>query len=322
MRKQTSLNRSQTTEKPMGSALAPLPEDLHCMKKQTRSTRSSISHRTARQQRIRLVIVGIALSSLAQCSAYQLKSQEGKPVVLETAGENCRVVKQKGLYSLLFGAVPLNPVDEGELFAGETEGATYRVTDEVTTIDAVLSVLAGWALSLNRRTITVEACEENVRVANPETERKELDRILASFAQKSRAPVVIMKDGQSYQGRIVEFSETEVAIETTRTKSGDAADSSDAADSGDAAEGAGDAPDSSEPVSYVDVIELKSGQVIAGKVISQNRERIVLQTGSGSQEVLKSRIQRVRYRVPESELEPEKEVVRLPRKEIRKIVLP
>ena len=168
------------------------------MKKQTRLTRSFNLHRAARRRILRLAVVGIALSGLVQCGAYQLKSQEGKPVILESAGENCRVVKQKGLYSLLFGAVPLNPVDEGELFTGETEGATYRVTDEVTTIDAVLSVLAGWALSLNRRTITVEACEENMRVANPETERKELDRILASFAQKSRAPVVIMKDGQSY----------------------------------------------------------------------------------------------------------------------------
>ena len=122
-----------------------------------------------------------------------------------------------------------------------------------------------------------------------------------------------------------------MAIETTRTKSeadseseggSDATDSGDAADSSDTADGAGDSPESGAPVNYVDVIELKTGQIKSGKVISQNRERIVLQTGSGSEEILKSRIQRVRYRVPESELGPEKEVVRLSREEIRKIVLP
>ncbi|MEQ9365649.1 MAG: hypothetical protein RIF32_15500 [Leptospirales bacterium] len=272
-------------------------------------------------------LICAVLLAFAQCSAYQLKSQEGKPVILETAGANCRVVKKKNLYSLLFGAVPLNPVEEGELFQGD--GATYRLTDEVTTIDAVFSVLVGWALSMNRRTITVEACEENVRVANPETERKELDRVLAGFARNSRAPIVILNDGQSYQGRIVEFSDTEVAIETssrpgpeTQAEDESAAEvqnpegDSDAADSDDDSDGTG------EPVAYVDVIEMKNGQVKTGKVVSQNRERIVLQTGSGSEEIFKKNIQRVRYRVPESELEPKKEVVRIARENIRKIVIP
>lgn len=244
-------------------------------------------------------------------------------MVLETNGVNCRVVKDKTLYSLLFGAVPLNPVEEEELFP--EKGVTYRVTDEVTILDTLIAALGGWAISLNSRTITVEACEENVRVANPETERKELDRILASIAQNSRAPIVLLKDGRNYQGRIVEFSETEVAIETTvRPDPNSKLDSpEDSTDGSEDSPDAGIEQDPDEPIAYVDVVELKNGQLKTGKVISQNRERIVLQTASGSDEYLKRDIQRVRYRVPESELEPEPEIeiVRIPRDDIRKIVL-
>lgn len=275
-------------------------------------------------------LAGVVLLTLPQCSAYQLKSQEGKPVILETAGVNCRVVKKKALYSLLFGAIPLNPVEEGELFQGE--GATYRVTDEVTTVDAVISSTLGWLLSLNRRTILVEACDENVRVANPESERKELDQILAGYARNSRAPIVILKDGKSYQGRIVEFSETEVAMETRESPE----DGKDTGDGGDTSPDSGEKPtplegdsstesdpdDSSAPIAYVDVVEMKNGQIKKGKVIAQNRVRIVLQSGDGSEEINKTKIQRVRYRVPESEVESEKSIVRIPRENIRKIVLP
>jgi hypothetical protein len=274
--------------------------------------------------RLGVCLLGGLLSM--QCSAYQLKGQPGKPVILEAAGQNCRVVKQKGLYSLLFGAIPLNPVDPAEMFtAGDV---SYRVTDEVTTVDTVISILAGWALSLNRRTITIEACDENVRVADPESERKEIDRILEQYARDSRSPVVVLKDGKSHQGRILEFTETEVVLEQKPENTPATADATDGSDeSGESAatdssaDASSETPEGDSITTYVDVIELKSGRSIRGKITSQSRQRLVVQVGSRSEEIAKADVKRVRYRVPESEAGPEITVLRIPRANIQKIIV-
>ena len=278
----------------------------------------------ARRVVLLALLIIAATTTLPSCSAYQLKGQPGKPVILEADGKNCRVVEKKGLYSLLFGAVPLNPVKPGEFFK-QGEAASYRVTDEVTTLDTVISIVAGWALSLNRRTITVEACEENVRVADPEAERKELDRILAGYAQDARSPVIVLKDGQSHQGRIVEFTDTEVALETRpRPDSTDGTDNATETNPSETETKPGESGETpAEPVNYIDVIELKNGQVKKGKITSQNRERIVIQMRDRSEEILKTSIDRVRYRVPETEAEAEPEitVLRIPRENISKIII-
>ena len=78
-------------------------------------------------------LLGAALLALfvVQCSAYQIKGQGEQPLILESQGENCRVVQKKGLYSLLFGAVPLNPVEPEDLFpkmpTAKRKAAVFRI---------------------------------------------------------------------------------------------------------------------------------------------------------------------------------------------------
>ncbi len=67
------------------------------------------------------------------------------------AGPESNVIDEERQWYILWGLVPINEVDTQEM-AGEIEN--YEIKTEVTPIDFLISIPAGW-ISITTRTVTV-----------------------------------------------------------------------------------------------------------------------------------------------------------------------
>ena len=147
--------------------------------------------------------------------------------------------------------------------------------------------------------------------------------MLAQYSRAAAAPIVLLKNGESYQGRIVEFSDTEIALRPLRQRDTDSdSESAESAEEGDgdAGEASEDGADSATEAKkdLVDIVELKNGGRRIGQIVSQNRQSVTIQIDGKRQTLSKAEISRVQYRVPRPE---QVELVRILRTDIRKILI-
>lgn len=254
-----------------------------------------------------IVLLSAILPGACSTTSVQMQSPAtGARTVLASPQNNCQATT-RGQWYLLFGALPINKVD---LSLQET-GKTYRVKEESKWYDVLIDIFGGAILTLTRKTITVDSCDERLMVVSQdelETERKkELQAALDKYATETptlpEEAIFILSSGDSIRGKILEFDSDTITIAVRSTvEQGPQVDSVNAAS-----------------------IILRDGKTVVGEVIGQDNQSISLKVGGRTVVIQKERIKRISYQRASTEKEgkPETQVeeVVLPRAQIKRIVL-
>lgn len=250
---------------------------------------------------IRPIITGLLLVSAIACTSYELRSPDQRnPVVLAVNADpsKCKVVHTDGMYALLFGAIPLTSLEKYQSFPPSPDGTsrTYVVSKKSTWVDFLVNIFGGWAVTLTRSTIEVQACQEQVAIQSQKAQEEELRKTLAKYSNRTGDPMVLTNSGEAFQGRIVEYDENGITIETVEVRKID-------------------------PPKKMDVVYMKSGETIRGRVTNQSTEAITVRTESGSTRRLsKSSMARLSLDVlvDEEEIATKKTIART---DIQKVIL-
>ncbi len=269
---------------------------------------------------MRFFVLSMLCVLTASCTSLAVQSPaEGGRLVLGAAASPCKTESSHGQWHLLFGAVPLNRVNL--TYANPSQ--TYRVLEERSWLDSVITVVGGAVLTLTRKTVRVEVCEENFAVTSPaqadEQKKREirtaLDALLREGAPGSaEEPAFLMKSGDVRRGKIQEISEESIVILERRKSTAPQAPAPAADKSGKVAR-----------------IMLLNGQLLVGEITNQSPTAITLATRTGTIVIQKANVRRVSYGETPAEKEAAKkkseedsftqERITLNRSEIQRIVL-
>lgn len=263
-------------------------------------------------------LLGLALLLPAACSSLAVQSEAPeKRLVLAVQESRCKTESTHSQWYALFGAIPLNQVK----LKYANPAQTYRITEDRTWLDSVITVLGGALVTVTRKSVRVEACEESYLVLSPEQieaqKEKEIAQAMDSLLRKDAPglpgePAFLMKDGTTRRGKIQEISAEEIVILERRK--------------GEAEEEP--APDKSGKVAR---IMLMDGTVLTGEITNQTPTVIALRTRRGNVTVLKTNVRRVSYQETAAEKDAAKkkreeesmisERITLKRSEIQRMIL-
>jgi len=82
---------------------------------------------------------------------------ENQPLFLSGANDKCYSSREYSQWYILLGTYRLNHVGLEELFPDPNQ--SYRFEEKVEVSDVLLSVVLGWATSITKKTIKIEACD-------------------------------------------------------------------------------------------------------------------------------------------------------------------
>jgi len=267
---------------------------------------------------MRNALLGMGLLLPAACSSLTVQSEAPeKRLVLAVQQSRCKTESTHSQWYALFGAVPLNHVK----LAFANPAQTYRVAEDRTWLDSVITVLGGALLTVTRKSVRVEACEESYLVLSPEQieaqKEKEISQTLDSLLRKDAPglpgePAFLMKDGTTHRGKIREISGEEIVIlERRRVEVEDEP-----------------APDKSGKVARIMLLD---GTTVTGEITNQTPTAITLKTRRGIVTLLKANVRRVSYQDTAADKEAAKkkkeedslvgERITLKRSEIQRMIL-
>ncbi len=252
----------------------------------------------------------------ASCASMPLQSPDNaRRVVLGSSESSCRRESSEKQWYILFGAVPLNHAE----VSFQDSSRSYRIIEERTWSDLLITILGGTLTTVTRKTLTAEICEEQLVVATPEQieqkRKEEIQTALDGFIQKIPGePIFLLKSGEKHRGRIEEISQEEIVIAEMT-----------AVDPQEAAE-----KDEGEKGTKIARILLRDGSTLTGEVLDQTPLLISLKTTRGKVSIQKSNVRRISYQETQAEKESarkqreEASIKRLSlrRDEILRIVLP
>lgn len=249
-----------------------------------------------------IALVLLMVLGTACISSNHIWEGKKQALVLAKQDASCKVEYEKRIWYALFGALPINSFEEGQFF--KKPGAAYRLTDGMNTMDLLITVFGGWLVSITTRTYTVEVCQSEYVLQSPQDREAAINRELQNYSGSKDEPlVVIVEDGNKYAGRLVEIDRDYWHLEST----------------GPLAEADKETESNSEPEKEKpDVLELKNGQTLTGKVLAQSRHSIRFRTKAGTRRYLKSAILRLRYRVDMDE--DIKKVIKIRRSKITRVL--
>ncbi|MCB1319903.1 MAG: hypothetical protein KDK34_06610 [Leptospiraceae bacterium] len=233
--------------------------------------------------------------SLAACQTQQLALNPGpQPVALASnAATDCQPVASEAQYYLLFGAYRFwgDPPTAVQLGVN----TSYRLQDRMTWLDWTVTILGGWAVTVTRRTATLEQCSERVAIIG-EAERQAQEREMTDQLVRARRgdSAVLLNNGDIVIGQITEVDDEQITIRTTGT-----------------------IPEDAE---RLDEVRLLDGSIIHGEILRQSRTEIVMRVEDQNRVIQKSDIHQLRYNVPAEQTTSQ--TVEIPRADILKIRLP
>ncbi|ANH00799.1 Uncharacterized protein LB4E_1422 [Leptospira borgpetersenii str. 4E] len=207
----------------------------------------------------------------ANCKIDQrVSTDKSHRTVLASVDTNCQVVSVEPLYSFLFGLLPVFRQVEPE----PGPGKTLRVTEITNWKDYVVTALGGWAITLVRRTRTIEFCEENLYASNWNPEKISIDQTLYQMAVSGKIVVHLKLGDPLTQVRIVGFDESSVEIEIV-------------------------IPDPQGGV--MDRAFLRDGSILDGKQIGQDDKEVIMESLEGKKiTIAKSTLHKIDMRVPKT----------------------
>lgn len=138
----------------------------------------------------------ISLILAIHCRSYSIENPHGSvPLILESAGVECKEVKRFPQWYLLYGTYPINGIKPGEMFSAK--GKSYRIYHEATYVDAAISALGGLALSLTRKTIRVEQCEPSTTIVSSNELEKQIRQAVEAERKECEIKIEELEKGES-----------------------------------------------------------------------------------------------------------------------------
>lgn len=207
----------------------------------------------------------------ANCKIDQrVSGDKGHRTVLASADASCQIVSVEPLYSFLFGLVPVFRKTEPEPGPGQT----LRVTEVTNWKDYIVTVLGGWAITLVRRTRTIEFCEESLYASNWNPEKISVDQTLYQMAVSGKIVVHLKSGDPLTQVKIVGFDESSVDVEAV-------------------------IPDPQGGV--MDRAFLRDGSILDGKQIGQDDKEVIMENLEGKKiTIAKATLHKIDMRVPKT----------------------
>lgn len=205
----------------------------------------------------------------ANCKIDQrISTDKSHRTVLASVDTSCRITSVEPLYSFLFGLVPVFRKTEPEPGPGQT----LRVTEVTNWKDYVVTALGGWAITLVRRTRTIEFCEENLYASNWNPEKTSVDQTLYQMAVSGKIIVHLKSGDPLTQVRILGFDDSSVEIESL-------------------------IPDPEGGM--MDRAFLRDGSTLDGKQIGQDDKEVIMENLEGKKiTIQKTALHKIDMRVP------------------------
>ncbi len=208
---------------------------------------------------------------LSNCKIDQrLSEDKTHRTILASADATCKVASVEPLYSFLFGLAPVFRKPEPSVPAGQT----LRITEFTNWKDYAVTLVGGWAITLVRRTRTIEFCDENLFASSWNPERQSVDQTLYQMAVTGKV-VLFLKSGESFsQVRILGFDESSIEVETV-------------------------VPDPNG--GFTDRAILRDGSTIDGKQIGQDDKEVQMENLEGRKiTIQKANLHKIDMRVPKT----------------------
>lgn len=213
-------------------------------------------------------IILILFFSLSNCTLDKHFSlDENNRIILATSKAKCEKLQEYGIYSLLFGIYPITNFRPNEYKIG----STFRITEEAQATDFLVTILGGWALTLTRKTRIIEICNENLYISksNP-AEEKYADSLIQKHSINSKVKIV-MNDNQTFTGRILGFTEKSIICELLIP---------------------------SESEDRIDILHLKDGHILEGKLETQNEEIVEFLVQNQLRKIPKANVSKLQLNSP------------------------
>lgn len=258
---------------------------------------------------------------LVGCTSRSIVQRPDQPVALASQSAACAVVHSDTQWQAVWDMYRLWDADFSD-YKFES-GITYNYVLEDEWTDILINATVGFLTTVTRHTVHLMKCDQQVVIRTPEDVNRQIEDALAKHLQDEgtsrsmkRQPIFIMKDGSSYQGRILQIDEKQLQIEIEeKDESSDAPDDSDSSDS--------EAPASKT----VDRVTMKNGQTMEGHVVNQDVNKVVLRISKDgkteNRTILKADIAQLKFGVSASESEEvELKTISLDRSRIERITVP
>ncbi|MBM9501149.1 hypothetical protein JWG44_12890 [Leptospira sp. 201903071] len=207
----------------------------------------------------------------ANCKIDQRYSEDkNHRTILASADATCKVAAVEPLYSFLFGLLPVFRKAEPNLPAGQT----LRITEVTNWKDYAVTLVGGWAITLVRRTRTIEFCEENLFANSWNPEKQSVDQTLYQLAASGKVSLYLKSGEFLSQVKILAFDESSIDVEALF-------------------------PDPNG--GFTDRAILRDGSSIDGRQLGQDDKEVLMENLDGKKiTIQKSNLHKIDMRVPKT----------------------
>jgi hypothetical protein len=258
-------------------------------------------------------IAGILLSaflilSLNFCTHIQIQSNS-EPVALANADASCQKVVSDGHWSFLYGMLAISSVDFSTFDFKKDK--SYKIKEHTSWIDALISIPLGFLLLTNRNSVELEECDQRIEAQTEKDADQRKQQAIDYFvkyksSKGSQGLVFETFAGQKYTGAVKEITPEyyKLQIETKN------------ANQSNQTQGL-----SNTENTKVDILELKSGSKLVGKIKNQTKETVTLVTNGKEKIIKKSLISKIKFnqKYPNQQ-ETKMEELILKREDIKSII--
>lgn len=253
------------------------------------------------------------------CTSRSVVYQPRIPVALGGSDASCKVVQSKGQWQAVWDMYRIFDADFSDYEFQPSRTYSYRMEDLWT--DWLINATVGFLTTVTRHTVHLMECDQEVVIRTPEEIRKQVDETLAQHLkdesttrENKRQPVFFTRDGQSYQGRLLEMNSQDlvIEIEVRQEPEGETAESEEGSEGEEGT---------------IDRVRMKNGEVLDGKVVNQDISSVTLRIKENGETknrtIKKSDIAQLRFGLPASEAAKiETKRITLKRTDLERIALP
>ncbi|MCB1175617.1 MAG: hypothetical protein KDK39_18725 [Leptospiraceae bacterium] len=228
----------------------------------------------ALRSKYQIALVGVYLL-FTHCQSSVVQSPSSAMIALATPEANCATVATERQFTFLFGLTNLNTADFKDYTFKSAN--SYRIVKTADWLDTGISVGLGYLLSIQSSTLDLMECDQKVTIQKPADIQKERNQALARYLEsrsgKNQSELIVTtNDGEQHQGHLQSLDDSNLVLLVPE-----------------------DAPAGEVENTVQDVISLKSGTQISGKIKSQNSENIIIETEKGLQKISKADVLKVAF---------------------------
>lgn len=134
--------------------------------------------------------------------SLQVMSPHKNPIIIENKGKKCDVSGEFKTWFAFYGTLPIYYPDEKKMFGDPKY--SYRLSQDYTMLDKVVSIFLGFMTSITRNTIRVEKCGKSIITVSKKVYKKmKADSQKKDISEvRNQRVLIFLKDGKQVQGKI------------------------------------------------------------------------------------------------------------------------